>query len=530
MARGCGQTAEFRKESSHRPLSGEGDRVRFAVRGSSLGTTSLQFVAGGPGANQVASEVLSVQVFAPLKLDPRNITLVVGATFQLWYSGGPQPEGQVEFSLEGNASVASVSTSGVVTASALGSVNVAARSLDSDSGVVYSQDLTSVHVVALTSIRIQPALSRMLSGTELPAFATGSNEFETPFSFCSAEPPLLFRWSVSDPRLLALEAPLVQEGLQPREENVCAVRLRALGTPGRVALRLQVSVSEDAPDASRQQLLDNAPLDAQLQIQILPSLELVNPSLPGTGPILLTPHAKLPLKSSRDHEGSVAYALERPEHASLRLEEGPLLASGAHTGLAVLNVSLAEPFGLVHRILTPVEVRPASFLQGLLEPGVRQEPLLRPTLPLGLSCPLAVSLHDELGRRFHATGTRLAHRSSRRDLVRVSEGAANGSLALHCVAAGRTVLRLWDRDDARLQTFVSLRTGPALEPRPDRISVGDVVCFQTPLQAANGSPGVWSQTGDQLAVEPGSGVAVALKPGTALLRYSVAPQLQSTLQ
>ncbi|CAN7974639.1 unnamed protein product [Ixodes persulcatus] len=513
-----------------RPLPGEGDRVRFAVRGSSLGTTSLQFVAGGPGANQVASEALSVQVFAPLKLDPRNITLVVGATFQLWCSGGPQPEGQVEFSLEGNASVASVSTSGVVTASALGNVSVTARSLDSDSGVVYSQDMTSVHVVALTSIRIQPALSRMLSGTELPAFATGSNEFETPFSFCSAEPPLLFRWSVSDPRLLALEAPLVQEGLQPREENVCAVRLRALGTPGRVALRLQVSVSEDAPDASRQQLLDNAPLDAQLQIQILPSLELVNPSLPGTGPILLTPHAKLRLKSSRDREGSVAYALERPEHASLRLEEGPLLVSGAHTGSAVLNVSLAEPFGLVHRILTPVEVRPASFLQGLLEPCVRQETLPRPTLPLGLSCPLAVSLHDELGRRFHATGTRLAHRSSRRDLVRVSEGAANGSLALHCVAAGRTVLRLWDRDDARLQTFVSLRTGPALEPRPDRISVGDVVCFQTPLQAANGGPGVWSQTGDQLVVEPGSGVAVALRPGTAVLRYSVAPQLHSTLQ
>lgn len=49
---------------------------------------------------------------------------------------------------------------------------------------------------------------------------------------------------------------------------MCGVRLRALGTPGRVALRLQVSVSEDAPDASRQQLLDNAPLDAQLEIQV----------------------------------------------------------------------------------------------------------------------------------------------------------------------------------------------------------------------------------------------------------------------
>ncbi|KAM7287795.1 nuclear pore membrane glycoprotein 210 [Ixodes scapularis] len=235
-----------------RPGPGEGDRVRFAVRGSSLGTTSLQFVAGGPGANQVTSEALSVQVFAPLKLDSRNITLVVGATFQLGWSGGPQPEGQVEFSLEGNASVASVSTSGVVTASALGSVNVAARSLDSDSGVVYSQDVTSVHVVALTSIRIQPALSRMLSGTELPAFATGSNKFETPLSFCSAEPPLLFRWSVSDPCLLALEAPLVQEGLQPREENVCGVQLRALRTPGRVALRSRSPRTLQMPAATGQ--------------------------------------------------------------------------------------------------------------------------------------------------------------------------------------------------------------------------------------------------------------------------------------
>ena len=42
---------------------------------------------------------MPIQVFPPLQLEPRNITLVIGAKFQVRVVGGPQPSSALEFAL-----------------------------------------------------------------------------------------------------------------------------------------------------------------------------------------------------------------------------------------------------------------------------------------------------------------------------------------------------------------------------------------------------------------------------------------------
>ena len=54
------------------------------LEGVALGDTTVSFSAAG-----VRSSVVNVQVFAPLKLSPRNITLVLGATMQVVSSTCP---------------------------------------------------------------------------------------------------------------------------------------------------------------------------------------------------------------------------------------------------------------------------------------------------------------------------------------------------------------------------------------------------------------------------------------------------------
>ena len=40
-----------------------------------------------------------MQVFPPLRLEPRNITMLVGSLFQVTAYGGPQPQSNIEYSI-----------------------------------------------------------------------------------------------------------------------------------------------------------------------------------------------------------------------------------------------------------------------------------------------------------------------------------------------------------------------------------------------------------------------------------------------
>lgn len=45
----------------------------------------------------VTSNPVDIQVFPPLKVNPRNGTLLIGSTLQLTLKGGPQPDTSIEF-------------------------------------------------------------------------------------------------------------------------------------------------------------------------------------------------------------------------------------------------------------------------------------------------------------------------------------------------------------------------------------------------------------------------------------------------
>jgi len=55
----------------------------YSVRGVSLGRTTLQFEASQKSNKAVTSHPKDIQVFPPLRLEPRNITVIVGAIFQV---------------------------------------------------------------------------------------------------------------------------------------------------------------------------------------------------------------------------------------------------------------------------------------------------------------------------------------------------------------------------------------------------------------------------------------------------------------
>lgn len=63
------------------------------ISGKELGETKLSFSIG-----ETSSADIDLQVFPPLRVFPRNTTLLLGSTLQFSSTGGPQPDCHIEYS------------------------------------------------------------------------------------------------------------------------------------------------------------------------------------------------------------------------------------------------------------------------------------------------------------------------------------------------------------------------------------------------------------------------------------------------
>ena len=104
---------------------------------------------------------------------------------------------------------------------------------------------------------------------QMPLYAVGINEQETPFTFGSADPPLSFSWRINSQDTVALESPFHKSGLRVTDENRFGVHLFA-NKPGHVTVSLTVTPSF----TSHMQIRNNAQLSDEVQIQVRMTADL----------------------------------------------------------------------------------------------------------------------------------------------------------------------------------------------------------------------------------------------------------------
>lgn len=105
--------------------------VDFEVKGLELGETNLVASVQIGSSNIINSKPKLVQVFPPLQIEPKNVTLLIGAKFQVQTTGGPQPDTRIEFSLDNNQ-IALTDDVGLIEATKLGSTKLVAKSVGTD--------------------------------------------------------------------------------------------------------------------------------------------------------------------------------------------------------------------------------------------------------------------------------------------------------------------------------------------------------------------------------------------------------------
>ena len=111
----------------------EGSGLTFPVLGASLGLTSLTASASYSGTT-ITSNPAPVTVYPPLTVSPRNISLIIGATFQFLATGGPL-DSTVVWKI-GDLDIASSNQEGIVTASTLGATKLTAKAVSRDGQVI----------------------------------------------------------------------------------------------------------------------------------------------------------------------------------------------------------------------------------------------------------------------------------------------------------------------------------------------------------------------------------------------------------
>ena len=79
--------------------------------------------------------------------------------------------------------------------------------------MIISQDTADIHIIQLTGVKIHAALLRLQTGSVMPVYAMGNNEYETPFTFGNCIPGLEFFWSVSNPNVFQVEPVFYEVGV-----------------------------------------------------------------------------------------------------------------------------------------------------------------------------------------------------------------------------------------------------------------------------------------------------------------------------
>ncbi|XP_069681338.1 nuclear pore membrane glycoprotein 210 isoform X2 [Periplaneta americana] len=532
--------------------------IRYIVTGLELGETGLKFTSGR-GQREIHSQRLFIQVFPPLRLFPRNVTLIVGSVCQISSRGGPQPDANIEYSISA-ADIVTISTSGVVTGSKLGASVVTAKAVGvskmTGNKVVYSQDSIEVHVIQLQGINIHAPLSRLKTGTTMPIWAQGIPDVLSPIVIGTVVPSLRFTWSVSTREVGRVHHVFEEFGLTIAAEDMVSMRFTAM-SPGRTILRMDVYVP-----LSLGGRLDEPSYHDSIEIEVFEELLLIRPPYPlnqQSPMLLLAPNSEVQLRTNRDGLAKMTYslggkllpigqgsdnetvskALTDPDHL-LTVEPGGLVKSHNRLGRSVIMVIAKEDFGIRQILSISVEVKEVLYI--MLTPLRRvivEDEVSLGIIPQGFEMELSVSYHDSSGSPFTASKSSIKLRTNRYDLAQLRSGEANNSLVVNLMGNGETMLKVWDDlTPQQAAVYVKMHVGGVIYPaearellRASALTVGDVVCFSMPLSSIDGVRGTWDTDNENiLSLDPTLGIGRVRTAGNVIVKYHLPSSVSTFIE
>uniref|UniRef100_A0A1A9WQW2 BIG2 domain-containing protein n=1 Tax=Glossina brevipalpis TaxID=37001 RepID=A0A1A9WQW2_9MUSC len=477
--------------------------IRYVITGNNLGEAKVVFNAYS-GDLLVSSEPIDVQVFPPLRLYPRNSTLVVGSNMQIYYQGGPQPDVNIAYYVHDNNIISM--DSALVTAHKLGETKITGkcvvRNPSNDKDEVISEDTLEIHVVPLLNIQIKTPLVRIRSGAIMPASIWGMPNLSPMILGTLANMHIV--WSTDQPDIIEIYNIFADAGISYDDTNLVSARLKALN-PGKA----KVSASVILPGGQK------ISTSVEVEVVVFKILELESPKRITTDSILLPSRATVQLKTNLD--GAV-YRLSGDSNSVVHVSSDGIVRSQEVLGrdliiVSIYNIQLYVLNSIVRQafyhfqaetfdqsLAIHVEVKNVQYILASLDyPTIK---LKQPAnhLPRGLNFVLKISLHDNLGNEFSRNVEDvigLKYDISHKDIVDVQIGN-NLTVAINLPRETNNMIAISLKDNIGVkyaEDYIKLavRESKHVFPTKTIFSVGDIICFESPLTASS----IWTSSDEQ---------------------------------
>ncbi|XP_023018857.2 nucleoporin 210 [Leptinotarsa decemlineata] len=511
--------------------------VHFIITGVEIGETKLVFSVAG-GDEEVTSAPIDLQVFEPLRLSPRNGSILVGSMIQLAIKGGPYPDTNVIFAVA-SSKIATVSEKGLIRGKSIGLTKITAQAVgihpSTGQKVIYSEDTVEIQIVQLQALKIVSSLLRFKVGATVPFWCVGVPDISPMILGSLEDPPILFKWTVDDKLLVDLSGVFHPIGVFKKKTDRVAAKVLGL-VPGKT--RLFVNATVPGPTLNIQNI-ETVMLSAWIDIEVIQSFSFVFPKNFLGNSLLMAPFSEVQLETNMDSTSSkVTYFLPGDKAPSTELLADKsitsdiivtvtptgLLQSYGVLGHALLMATTTDEQGLKQYLSIVVEVKPIQYmnLKVIANWRIHSDSPLR-TLPLGTEFQLKATFHDNIGNTFHGGPKHLKVRTSRCDLVKVTEGSEDASVWIYTKKEGNTMLKAWAEGIQKTADYVKINVEQSVRPILSRLTTGDVICLWTPVVTEYNAPGTWKSSDITLMhINPALDIGfVGNKEGVVILTHSL---------
>lgn len=519
------------------------EQVLYKIHGVSEGESQLTFVKRGD--REIRSETITVQVFLPLRIQPRNLTILIGTIYQMQTIGGP-PNAEIEYSTESGEILRVDPRNGILEGKSAGRTRIRVRAIGLDAKgnvVVYSEDRADIHVLHLEGVKISTPVNRVKVGATFPLWAFGIPDYLTPLIIGSMQLPLSFAWSSSDPTLLTLHNMYEGTGINVRYQNQVSLRARAVN-PGVATIHLNVTVPSNVLSSK-----SDITYTTFVKIEIFEELRLIDPAT-ASSPILMSPNSVLRLRTNRDKHGTTTYEILSSAHdeftdnvasraltpaskSTVTVDKSGVVRSGENLGReTIITVTNTEAYSLRQSLTVLVEVKPIHYMMLSLKSKLRirnGEELNM--LPKGMKLEYIVEYYDNVGNRFHAAEVNVKATLNRADLASFATLSDN-IITAKFLENGELIVKVFNEKYPNgMFDYVHMMIGDVVFPTRTTLTVGDVICFSMPLLSSDGDPGYWQSSAPEvLLVDPITGIGRARNVGQAIIKHSLATHVQSEIE
>ncbi|EFN86735.1 Nuclear pore membrane glycoprotein 210 [Harpegnathos saltator] len=515
------------------------ERILYKIHGVSEGESRVTFMRKGG----IRSDPVTVQVFLPLRVQPRNLTILIGTIYQVQTVGGP-PNAEVEFSTE-SGNVLHIDCNGIFEGRSAGKTKVYVQAVGFDARgnkVVYSQDQADIHVLHLEDVKISTPVDRVKAGAMFPIWAFGIPDYLTPLIIGSMQLPLSFTWSSSDLSLLTLHNMYEGTGINIRYQNQVSLRAKAL-RPGLATIYLNVTMPCNMLSGCKNDVI----YTTFVKIEIFEELRLINPpSSWDASPIFMSPNSVLQLRTNRDKHATTTYKILSSAYGNetansrvltavtktdVSVDKSGVVKSGDNFGRTVISITSSEAYNKQTMTLV-VEVKPIHYMMLSLKSNlrIRNDEELN-MLPKGMELDYVVEYYDNVGNKFDAAETSIKAMLNRVDLALFVTGPDN-VITAKFLENGELVMKAYNEKNPNgMFDYVHMMIGDIVFPTKTTLTVGDIVCFSMPLLSSDGDPGYWqSSVPDVLLIDPITGIGRARSAGYAIVKHSLATHVQSEIE